>query len=823
MAGFDFSKINIIDREIRMFNACKLFLTSLIHTGLCIAAVTAATFGRFEQQTKSKAWQEIMNGDKIFSTQFFPNYGQTIRISGESRTDGATKEIPAIKLQYALKTHKITKSVSVFTASSSKWKHFSKTVSLKPHGSLFRITLKNAEVRNLKVTQSFSNQDFISLTGDSGFEGRLGADHWFTNSKGKDWDGIELNKRADSCKVDNVFSVCGNKCLKIVNAGTVKSHRFAYKGEKLLVSAWIKTENIKIGRKSWEMAGIQVIGFNSKGVGITHIDLRLVHGTTPWTFYSREISFPKTVKYVAVWCRVFNSATGTAWFDEVSLLRKPQTHSVKPFNSKKTSVFINYLKPESQKIQPVWAGIDGLYTNWITDMPYWEERLELLKKAGFDYLRCRGIIAMGTYDFDDKYGNPVYDWTKFDKFFDIVVKKYKFKMFPTLSPTPLALLRKDKKAAWNGLWNNSAPSDYVKYKQFIKALVARCIKRYGKDTVSQWKWEFWNEPHTSGEGDLHVTPPGEEYPPVCYMYEKVLDAFAELEEEFEIDLQLSITSGGFECDEIILDYLKTECPQKMKNIDALSIHRYAGACSPLQVVAEDGDKLKARAQLYKLRKNVKFWCTEWNASSMVNTLMDQSFAAALAPRFVKIFLDKKFDMTTVFSENDYPYGYKRPLFCGDTGLMTRTGIPKPIYNAFCFLKNLHEGFRLPLKSTNNPVDGIAVKMKNGNIGVVLFSFDEDNLEASYTTQVTVSVKTDKKLKMTKYYLVDKNNGNAYTKWLQMGKPSAEDLDARKKMSEAAKYKVFKKLPGITNKNNVSVFRISMPEYSVVYIELSPSK
>lgn len=803
----------------------KLFLTSTIQITFCIAAVTAATFGRFEQQEKSKAWQEILVDTKVNSTQFFPNYGQKIKISGKVRNSGTNTKIPIMELQYGLKTHKIIKSTPLLVNSGKKWKHFSKTLELKTDGPLFRIKLANAKsdsisLKNIKIAQSFSNKDFISLTGDSGFEGRLGADHWFINSKGKDWDGIKLHKKENSCQVDTAFPVSGKKCLKIVNAGTAKSHKFAYNGEKLLISGWIKTDNIKIGKKSWEMSGIQVIGYNSKGIGVTHTDLRLVHGTTPWTFYTREMRFPKTVKYVSVWCRVFGSSTGTAWFDEVSLLRKPQTGTVKPFNSEKASIFINSLKPASKKIQPVWTGIDGLYTNWIVGMPYWEERLKRLQKAGFKYLRCRGIIALGTYDFDDKYGNPVYNWTKFDKFFDTLVKKYKLKMFPTLSPTPLALLRKDKKAAWNGTWNNSAPSDYNKYKQFIKALVERCIKRYGKENVSQWKWEFWNEPHTTGEGDLHITQPGEEYAPACLMYEKVLDAFVELEQKYKMDLQLSITSGGYECDEIILDYLKMECPQKLKDIDALSIHRYAGACSPLQVVAEDGDKLKARAKHYKLRSDTKLWCTEWNASSMVNTLMDQAFAAALAPRFIKIFLDKNFDMTTVFSQNDYPYGYKRPLFCGDTGLMTRTGIPKPIYNAFYFLKHLQNGFRLPVKSSNEPVDGLAVKMPNGNIRIVLFSFDEDNSQDDYTSKVTLSIKAAKKLKITKYYLVDKNNGNAYTKWLELGKPLAKDLVARKKLIGASKYKIFKTLPLAKYKANVSTLTLPMPKYSVIYIELS---
>jgi hypothetical protein len=139
------------------------------------------------------------------------------------------------------------------------------------------------------------------------------------------------------------------------------------------------------------------------------------------------------------------------------------------------------------------------------------------------------------------------------------------------------------------------------------------------------------------------------------------------------------------------------------------------------------------------------------------------------------------------------------------------------------LKHLQNGFRLPVKSSNEPVDGLAVKMANGNIRIVIFSFDEGYLQADYTSEVTISIKATKKLRITKYYLVDKNNGNAHTKWLELGKPPAKDLAARKKLIESSKYKIFEKFPIVKYHADVSTFTIPMPKYSVIYLELSNRK
>lgn len=812
--------------------------------------VSAADFGRFSVDFSSPIWSELLRPEKpetacevvsdkkhgkilkldkgLLTTQFFPNLGQTLVISGNIKLPDS-KNMPSLVFETASMSNNINSTTDLLEgATPGKWFKFTRKLS-PSNGSQFRLSLKSGDkpvyLAKLEVIQRFPAEKYTLLTGDAGFEGRLGADHWFVNGSGKDWDKLELGDHK-SAEIDSEKAVFGAKCLMFNDRASSKTHRFALNGQKLLITGFMRTENVVIGKKSWEMAGIQVIGYDRNGKYLSHTDLRLLHGTNPWTFFARELNFPASVRYVEVLCRIFDTAKGRAWMDEVALLRANQAGTAKKFNSQNAVIKINSQKPAATPIQPVWSGVDGLYPGWLTGTPYWKERLDGLKNAGFDYLRCRGIFAMGTYDRDDQNGNSVYNWEKADKFFDILVKQYGFKLFPTLSPTPLALRHPGEKVNWGGTWYNGAPSDYDKYGKFVEDFIEHLIQRYGAETVAQWKWEFWNEPHTTGEGNIHLIPKGEKTAPACIMYEKVLDAFDRLEKKHKIDLQLSITSGGFDCDEMILDYLKENVPEKLKRIDALSIHRYAGSCSPLTVVAEDGDKLHERAEKYGLRKDTKLWCTEWNASSMVTPTMDKPFAAALVPRFVKIFLDKKFDMTTFFSENDYPFGNKRPLYCGDTGLMTRTAIPKAVYNTFVFLNRLKGGRQVPLQSSNDPIDGLAVLAPDGSLRMVISSFDEDRTRTPYSTRITVNVKAERKPEIKSFLLTDAKHGNSCALWEKLGKPSADDNNARQQLIAASKYAEINNKPAVkavAHKNGVYSFEITMPEYSVAYLELAPGK
>jgi len=93
---------------------------------------------------------------------------------------------------------------------------------------------------------------------------------------------------------------------------------------------------------------------------------------------------------------------------------------------------------------------------------------------------------------EDANGTARYDWTRLDAMLD---------SFRELGLTPIletdfmpAALAADTSLRNYGSGLRSLPADLGKWKELVRATVAHCIDRYGRDQVSSWCWEVWNEP-----------------------------------------------------------------------------------------------------------------------------------------------------------------------------------------------------------------------------------------------------------------------------------------------------------------------------------------
>jgi beta-xylosidase len=154
---------------------------------------------------------------------------------------------------------------------------------------------------------------------------------------------------------------------------------------------------------------------------------------------------------------------------------------------------------------------------------------------------------------------------------------------------------------------------------------------------------------------------------------------------------------------------------------------------------------------------------------------------------VRYFLDAGVDYTTFFSYHEYPHRREQsPTFSGSLAMIALNGVPKPVYNAFVFLHELRGGSRLPLGSSNDPLDGLAVRMPDGAIRIVLTSYDEDRTRQPYETAVTLELTGlgAGDWRCTRLWAADENHGNSYGAWLELGKPPAADEAARAAMLEA---------------------------------------
>jgi xylan 1,4-beta-xylosidase len=127
------------------------------------------------------------------------------------------------------------------------------------------------------------------------------------------------------------------------------------------------------------------------------------------------------------------------------------------------------------------------------------------------YIRAHFLLATGDGKPDLKWsssnvytedanGNPVYSWTILDQIFDAYAAAHVRPMVElgfmpkalSTHPDPYHIgwpLKPGQEEGWS-----FPPKNYKRWQELSRQVAAHMIERYGKETVSTWYWEVWNEP-----------------------------------------------------------------------------------------------------------------------------------------------------------------------------------------------------------------------------------------------------------------------------------------------------------------------------------------
>jgi xylan 1,4-beta-xylosidase len=101
---------------------------------------------------------------------------------------------------------------------------------------------------------------------------------------------------------------------------------------------------------------------------------------------------------------------------------------------------------------------------------------------------------------EDANGNPIYSWTILDQIFDAYAAAHVRPMVElgfmpkalSTHPDPYHIgwpLKPGEEEGWS-----FPPKDYKRWQELNRQVAAHMAARYGRDTVSTWYWEVWNEP-----------------------------------------------------------------------------------------------------------------------------------------------------------------------------------------------------------------------------------------------------------------------------------------------------------------------------------------
>lgn len=447
---------------------------------------------------------------------------------------------------------------------------------------------------------------------------------------------------------------------------------------------------------------------------------------------------------------------------------------------------------------------EGLRTSWV-------EQLRLVKEhCGFKYLRMHGLFDddMCVY-FEKPDGRVVYNWQYVDEVYDRMLD-IGVRPFVELSFFPKGIAADNSKVQ---MWYQNRvtfdPQRLPKWGALVKAFAQHVIDRYGLDEVRQWYFEVWNEPNLDfGFFDGTKTDYFNLYKTTAQALKSVdtgLRVGGPATSNFIADHRHdgertdNTRSVFYPQDKInqqqwkgiwIEEFLNY-CADNQLPVDFISCHAYPTdyALDPVSKKGKDAIRYvhSLRDDLNWLRQTIanskypkaEIHITEWSTSPSSRDKMHDLLPPAAY--IIKGNLDNiggansvmYWTFTDIFEEK----GGGEEIFHGGFGMINFQGIVKPSFHAY---RMLHQ-----LGDQRLSYDGqvfVSRHSDSGRITALAFNYPEEYIEtvpasrnaSSYMNASPRDINlTLTGLKPGTTFIIetlDKQHGNAYDNWQELGVP-----------------------------------------------------
>ena len=457
-------------------------------------------------------------------------------------------------------------------------------------------------------------------------------------------------------------------------------------GVHLDFSAWMKTDRVTLGKNLWNKAVISAVFLDRSKRKIYSKDLVREEGTHGWIHYRKVVLPPVNASYMKVMLYL-SHATGTAWFDDLSIVPLPR-HVGKTFSRAgggsevELSIDLNGSRHPLGRVNGVfyedpsfrYRGLAGLRPDVV--------RINSI--AGHRY----NLIRSG----DRR--SVKYNWDLLDRDVDKVVK---MGAVPFLS------------VGWvpKQFEEEIRQGDYGRWKEMVFNVVLHYSKKYD---VRNWYWNFWNEPSSyrmlGGRRD-HVGWFGDE-DEFHEFYMQTVDA------ALKANGNIKIGGAGFASGSPWLYRFIEWCGTKGVRLDFVSWHSYGS------VPVEIGRKIAAikdRLSRYASTKNAEMVIDEWSsysesgANSRVDEYRKGVYAAAYRVAAISEMLAKGLSANIWFNMYENRFG----VMAG--------GIKQPVYASFEALAEIGR-WRVPVEGGGGDpyISSTATIDDNGGVAILLSYF-----------------------------------------------------------------------------------------------------
>ncbi len=472
-------------------------------------------------------------------------------------------------------------------------------------------------------------------------------------------------------------------------------------------------------------------------------------------------------------------------------------------------------------MKPIWAwfGYDEPNYTYMKDGQALLSDLAELSPVPV-YVRAHNLLTTGdgtpalkwgstnAYTEDEK-GQPVYDWTIMDQILDAYVDRG---MHPLIQigfmPKDLSIKPEPYQHNWKpGVryseihtgWSYP-PKDYEKWAELCYMWAQHCLDRYGKNEVSSWYWQVWNEP----DAGYWKGTQEEFFKLYDYAAQGVRKALPDA-----VFGGCNVTGGGMK----FLDAFIRHCLYE-KNFATGEVG------SPLDIIlfhakgwpslTDDGTiQMSVRSQLNNIHQNFgvieKYpelagkpvilgesdpeGCAACSmdtnpANAYRNGTMYSSYTAASFARKYEMALNRNLNLIGAVT---WAFEFEnQPWYAGFRDLATN-GVNKPVLNVFRMYGKMGGQLVESTSSHMYPLDSILTKSirKGPDVGV-LASIDtlkkeaaimvwnyHDNNGINQPMNCTIQVNDlpSSEITMTEY-AVDQDHSNSYSLWKSMGSPQS---------------------------------------------------
>jgi len=525
--------------------------------------------------------------------------------------------------------------------------------------------------------------------------------------------------------------------------------------------------------------------------------------------------------------------------------------------------FINSLLPEKsfdqvdikinvsvtiETFEQFWGGFgnDYFYSGVTSDKN--KAFFQMIKKANqkrkvFTFHRAHNIFSDlkapnrkepgGAVYKEDENGNPIYDWSRVDEVFDIILDAG-MKPIVELGFMPSDLSSdKNRIGDWRKA-NVAPPKDYTKWQNLVSATLEHLISRYGEKEIKSWYFEVWNEPDLFGL--FWIPDPNESnksyFSEYCKLYDYTLNGLLSVEEN--ISIGGPAVAGWRDFFRDFLNHCSNGNNYVTNNsgsrLDFYSFHQYGDVRSNIYKktkkmidTALDIDKQKF--------SQIPYLLDEFGPSNeFQGEFLNTSYVAAWTCQAIDAMfeLGSKYGsayrpaMMVFWSEIGENFKYGKSMLATTVGDRSYDLVKGPVFNIYEILSYLRNE-RLSFTGSNfgDPVHGIAAKQDDESVSILLYHIRDKLGTVKDSSSINLSIENlPFEDCYVETYAIDNEQNNAFTYWKQIGSPTEPTKNQIKNLQERGELTFFEPVYQIQNITQSLKLDLRLPPNSVQFIKLS---